>query len=249
MMVARRQLPGGEQLGVLLWWRDVLWRLEQLDADRQHRTVGGRRQLRRADQLPADGNIAGEGGGAFDGTLNNCTVTGNRAGKGGGACSGTLNNCALTGNLASFGGGAYVGTLINCTLVGNTADAEGGGACGDWQVYTACWLFNCIVYYNSPDNYNDFTCVFAYCCTMPLPSSGNGNISAEPLFVDLNGGNLRLQSDSPCIDAGNDVLYPAGPTDLDGLPRVVGSEVDMGAYEYRPYIVFTATPASGVCSL
>jgi hypothetical protein len=51
------------------------------------------------------------------------------------------------------------------------------------------------------------------------------------MFVDFVGGNLRLQSNSPCINAGNNACAP-GNSDLDGRPRIVGGTVDMGAYEF-----------------
>jgi hypothetical protein len=167
------------------------------------------------------------GGGACFGTLNNCTLIGNSAGHGGGATYGTLNNCTLIGNSASvFGGGAESCYLNNCTLVGNSADSDGGGV-----MYGT--LYNSVVYYNTaPEGENFYYSDLTNCCTAPEPG-GIGNITNAPLFVDYAGGNMRLQSNSPCINTGTNA-YAAGSTDLDGRPRIVGGTVDIGAYEFQP---------------
>jgi hypothetical protein len=193
--------------------------------------------------------IWGSGGGANGGTLIDCTLTGNSAAYGGGVSGGTLINCTLTGNAAysdvyskggGYGGGAYFGTLINCTLTGNSAisyppppplifrsGGYGGGA------YSGT-LKNSIIYFNGANlgdvNYSGGS--LDYCCTIPMPSSGSGNITSGPLFVNQAGGNLRLQSNSPCINSGNN-LYVSSATDLDGNPRIVGGTVDIGAYEFQ----------------
>jgi hypothetical protein len=135
-----------------------------------------------------------------------------------------LNNCMLTDNTAEDGGGVYWGTLNNSTLTGNLALNQGGGA-------SVSTLYNCIAYFNAPDDYDDGN-TLNYCCTTPMPTNGVGNITNAPLFVDQVHGNLRLQTNSPCINAGNNA-YVVGYTDLDGRPRIVGGTVDMGAYEFQ----------------
>ena len=65
----------------------------------------------------------------------------------------------------------------------------------------------------------------------PKPG-GLGNITEAPRFVDDANGNRGLQSNSPCTNAGRNA-YAAGPTDLDGNPRIVNGTVDIGAYEFQ----------------
>jgi hypothetical protein len=165
-------------------------------------------------------------------TLSNGSIRG--AGGGGVECASPnafLTNCLIVGNSSApqgLGGGAYGGTLYNCTLSGNSAYYGGGGGAN------SCTLYNCIVYYNTASagaNY-DSSSTLNYCCTTPLPTTGVGNISNGPLFVDSANGNLRLQSNSPCINAGNNA-YVTTATDLAGNPRIVNGTVDIGAYEYQ----------------
>ena len=58
-----------------------------------------------------------------------------------------------------------------------------------------------------------------------------GNISADPRLVDYATGRFHIQSNSPCVGAGNAAYAGTGRTDIDGQARVLGSAVDIGADE------------------
>jgi hypothetical protein len=95
----------------------------------------------------------------------------------------------------------------------------------------------------------------------------NGNIDADPLFVDPDGaddipGNedddYRLSVFSPCIDAGINGSTPLDAVDLDGNPRRVDTLtvpdtgkgtapiIDMGAYEQQiPGCPWDLSPETG----
>ncbi len=60
----------------------------------------------------------------------------------------------------------------------------------------------------------------------------NGNISVDPAFAFAPSQDFHLLPDSPCVNAGvNTNIMTA--TDLDGRPRVNGSAIDMGAFEFQ----------------
>jgi hypothetical protein len=161
-------------------------------------------------------------------TVSNCVVVGNTGVVGGGTYRGTIYNSLLNTNSSTGslfgGGGAYQSTLFNCTLTGNSTPSSGGGGVAQGTLY------NCIVYYNTAlFDPNYFRSTLNYCATTPTPTNGVGN---APLFVDGAAGNLHLQPDSPCINAGNNA-YAAAARDFDGKPRIVGGTVDIGAYEFQ----------------
>jgi hypothetical protein len=183
-------------------------------------------------EVSGDMTYEQNGGGAFaaGGVLKNCRLTGNGAGQqGGGVAWGQLYNCTLTANSARwYGGGNDNGLLVNCTITGNSA-WKGGG------VYNGI-LNNCIVYHNTAiaTSNNVYGSAVSFTCTTPL-LGGPGNITNEPAFLNTNGwSDLRLASGSAGINAGTNQDWMLGADDLAGNPRIVGTNVDLGAYEY-PY--------------
>ena len=192
----------------------------------------------------------------------NCVITANNATSGGGMyithCSSpTLINCTITNNSADIdGGGVYVigGTnprFINCTITDNVAKRSGGG------VYVANVgnpdpvIVNSIVRRNTgeqiTDNSDNLTVRYS---NVEGGWPGEGNIDADPLFVDPDNGDYHLSPGSPSIDAADNTAVPKGiDTDLDGRNRFVDTRctddtgkgkppiVDMGAYEFQVFQV------------
>jgi hypothetical protein len=143
-------------------------------------------------------------------------------------------------------------SLLNCTLAENS---EGG-----IQYYNSrLMLENCILWNdieNIPEIYSrsegPVAIVGHSCIQGDFP--GEGNIDADPLFVDVDGpddipgtvdDDLRLRGGSPCIDAGDNSAVPiAGFADFDGNYRFFDDPatvdtglgaapiVDMGAFEF-----------------
>jgi hypothetical protein len=66
-------------------------------------------------------------------------------------------------------------------------------------------------------------------CDEPEPAGAGDPIAIAPGFVPPN--DLRLATDSLCIDAGLDEVA-AFNTDLTGNPRIIGAAADLGAYEH-----------------
>ncbi|TSA27319.1 T9SS C-terminal target domain-containing protein [bacterium] len=201
------------------------------------------------ENITIKGNSAYYGGGIYcksSPSLLNVTITGNSADYGGGgiyfdSSSPSLKNVTITGNSAYDGGGIYFDhsspSLENVTITGNIAADDGGGIYCFW--YSSPSLVNCILCNNSPQEI--YLSEYAYPSTITISYSDiqggesgiitnnngtvywlEGNIDADPLFLDPANGDYHLTENSPCIDAGD----PDSPLDPDG------TRADMGAYYY-----------------
>src|SRR5207247_699759 len=127
------------------------------------------------------------------GTLDRCVVVGNSSLMSGAGVNGaTVFNSLIQSNSVTggfTGGGAAGGFLFNCTIIGNSGPQAGGG------VGNVLGVYNSIVYFNSPLNWQNSTVTNT--CTTPLPS-GPRNIVSDPQLTD----SIHLALDSPCRAAG-----------------------------------------------
>jgi parallel beta-helix repeat protein len=199
-------------------------------------------------------NSARRGGGielAFGGTgkasgeAYNCIVSGNTAKEnGGGIRGGEAHNCLVTGNYAANYGGGLSDTLaVNCTVAGNAAGLSGGGTYKP-EAFAPKADLNSIVYGNTAPEFPEMqsSATASNCCSPTLTIGINGNINADPLFIDPASGDYRLLATSPCIDTGTNG-FVLSTMDMAGNPRIMDGDldgdavVDMGTYEFPVFSV------------
>lgn len=175
------------------------------------------------------GNFSGtHGGGAEGGPLDHCILSNNTcAGFGGGSFASALYNCLVASNSASRGGGVYLaaGTIAHCTIAGNACTDRGGGLAAEG---TSVRAQNSIIYGNFCTSISATTSN-TYLTT---PSNLTNSWVTDPKYVDSLNSDYRLQSNSPCINAGNN-MFTSGSIDLNSNIRNVGGTVDIGAYEFQ----------------
>ena len=200
--------------------------------------------------------------------------TGDGVGGGIGVLKGTtvVKNNIVCGNKAYDGGGIwiqseYTGKIVNNTVVGNVADSDGAGIGMAYSVYSS--FINNIVANNGsgggiyvkphgafpsePNMINNNVWNNQnqnYAGDIDDLADVNGNISADPLFVDSGywdnndtpvdanddywvQGDYRIGYYSLCRDAGDSNDAPS--TDFDGKPRPYFDAFDIGAYELQIY--------------
>jgi hypothetical protein len=147
----------------------------------------------------------------------------------------TISDNIFIGNyvwMMGSGGAIY---CSNATVSQNTFTANQAGVYGSGgAIYgSSPTVKNCILWGDSPDEIGGSPTV-TY-CDVEGGWEGEGNIDAEPLFVDPENRDYHLQLNSPCINAGDPEYVPnPGETDVDGELRIMRGRVDMGVDEV-PY--------------
>ncbi len=163
-------------------------------------------------------------------TIQNCVITGcDRGVKAEGSAQ--VVNCTLDNN--------RLGLVVHCgsLSVANTIVANSLEAGVEWDCGTLASIRYCDVWGPPSTNYSNYR-------GLADPTGQNGNLSADPKFVNADRSNYRLAYRSPCIDAADTTVASSAdfmgalryddPRTLvkTGLPDTNGVYADVGAFEF-----------------
>lgn len=200
------------------------------------------------------GNTTSQSGGGIDivnvsnALIVQNLIAGNSAAEGGGVAwlvpsSGRgpfLVNNTIAFNSAAEGSGVHAdGFDVQAELVGNVIVASAG------QTAVYCGNFNDPnpPFFGFNNVYSATGAAYGGICVDQTGS--NGNISADPLFVDPANDDYHLQAGSPSIDAGDNANPDLPAVDVDGEPRIVDGDADTVAVVDQGYDeLFVNSPPS-----
>ncbi len=172
--------------------------------------------------------------GGSEPTIANCTISSSEVSPHYGADVAILSgypkvfNCVIYGMRHPTFGAA---SMTNCVITGNL---------GDPTVFprdSFPTITNSIVWANSTQQLGLPTENVSHSLVSDPAFAGiNGNIMADPQFVDAENRDFRLSPFSPCIDAGDNTTPDLPDNDIAGMHRIMfggkSLTVDMGAYEF-----------------
>lgn len=177
------------------------------------------------------------------GTAEHCIVADNiSSGYYAGAVvhNGTLRNSLVTRNRAPGANNYWAGLHLSgtsaaesCTVLANAAADYAGIYVS--PIASTGSLVNTIAFDNLTRDLatNGAAVSVRHCCIPGLRHGADGNITNPPRFqagADLP---CKLEAGSPCIDAGTNLAWMAGATDLAGGRRISRLLADIGACEFR----------------
>ncbi|MDO8367513.1 MAG: choice-of-anchor Q domain-containing protein [Saprospiraceae bacterium] len=189
--------------------------------------------------FPIEFGIGGTGG-RFEAKIENCLFAGNGGGisslcnSTGGGVNTYISNCTFYNNNEYIFNKSY---YPNFNGVDHYAETYVNN-CVIWEPEAGLWtMFSDNDFMiQKLDGYHVDNCLLSLDSSITnfYPIFGDHNISeTDPLFVDAANRDFRLETCSPAVNAGNNIIVDTMNilTDLDGNPRIRFDTVDIGAYE------------------
>lgn len=167
-------------------------------------------------------------------TIIDCSFVSNIAGSGaiGGDGGWGLRGCGDDGDNGERGTSGIANyrsspTITNCTFRNNQCPGV------IHNLFSNPLITNCILWdVQSPEIINESSSLVVTSSTIKDGAGqswfGPGCIDSDPMFADAEG---RIPPYSPCAGAGDNDANGLSQWDIEGNPRIIGSRVDMGAYE------------------
>lgn len=185
----------------------------------------------------AGNTIITRGGTGILGYLTSAVITENTLIGGGGSgisilynSTPTITSNAVSGYSTGISYGAS-GVIANNTITGNST-----GLALNYAQRTS--LANNIIAFNGTGiSSTSSTATLSHNCVYGNATNYSGlpqgaiDIVQDPILVAESYGDVHIQPNSPCVDAGDDSYVQPSSTDIDGQPRIQGSHVDIGADE------------------
>lgn len=167
-------------------------------------------------------------------TMTNCIIRGNKGGILVDESSLTMYNCVVTNNQEGIRANSPC-ALYNCTIANN----EKYG----FVAQRASSIYNCLIWNNSLEEhyYGSSGGDISQYSSLVIESSNNQSVKfkrpsskAGHEASDWQTADWSITAGSECINAGTTLYFPTAdiPTDIAGNPRVSGSSIDIGAYEW-----------------
>jgi hypothetical protein len=143
-----------------------------------------------------------------------------------------LVNCLIAGNSrGNYYNGVDTLLISNCTIADNGLFVENNSYGLSAGYVNHLKIDNSIIWNNGQNNAFNMQLPFSprtysinYSCLGQSIQGGTGNVVIAPQFVNTQNNDYRLQSTSPCIDAGD----PLSSYENEPIPN--GSRINMGAY-------------------
>lgn len=140
-----------------------------------------------------------------------------------------ISNCLIHDNAGALPGGFFGGNYL---ILRHTTFANNIAANGSYSEQIQSWngyVEDSIIW--DDDAYISHTEVFGCCLKLTSFAGTYGNTDVDPMFVDPDSENYRLQPSSPLVDYGSYLHAGSDPFDFDGNPRSVDiPDIPNGSY-------------------